>query len=555
MTIVPYLDNAYAGNVALIVDESTDNQFITSTGIESVVNNQFNDYLMFSQQSMYANSINRNVMLNYTVYTVDLLGYRKLYMQIGSEAIVEVFKKWKPLLDELLQQDMTNVITADTCSYSVLSGLNQSYMTAYLNRKILADKMFVRNRLVSSRLVNIAIPKSLTSKGIQFFSEVQGTTAYDGPKISKVSLVQRQETYNLTDFKYLDLPIGQRCIVKNHPDLRMSISMNSVNNHSLQILAVDYTVDDLYKLEQYLTFSVSDDFVDIQFVYNPNRVYSVTSNSTITDRLPMSTNTMQVLSTDMLEHAMLAKVLYDDKYILNADKTKTTYDLPAIYQPKTVQQVPVMNWRTDSYNYDDKTVLNQLQWTGYSYLYEPVQTNDMSYDTKLFSKVEIAYSYGNLHTFLLETPITARPTETYLKLHTNGLLDNLDTALGRVQLPIVSNRVVTFRNITYAFDSDDFDGKHFALVVKHVAGQEKPTPAIIFSSNYVVIVLSIDLTSVLQFANKTSVSELTIRDFYVAKITLLLPSQLLQHITQLRGLYTVSVDSSMSNVQLELPIS
>jgi hypothetical protein len=578
MKIVPYAGNMYSGNIALVVDkDSNDNYMLVGHRMEPIGGRQIDEYIYMAQAYMYADAEKTIDNNEYDIFTVDLFGYKDLFFEVDGK-LYDAFANWHPLLTALLENAMDDCIIGETCRYNVLSAVNGCFMDVYLMRKLSHNVLFQQNHLMSARLVNLAFPKSYNVK--KFYTRTGSLTRYDSnaQHLSKLQVAFNAATYTMTDFKYIQLPVGQRCTLRNRDDLKVSIICKDKYGMYNRTLCVDADVNELYKYDAYFSVSLVEDRVVLDFMFNPNREYLITSNTTMSERAVLPANTLQIISTDMLSHAQAANMTYYEQYILqNTDDNAKTVTLPAVFKTIVVDELPISSWHTANYDYDVYKVASTGQWTGFNYLFTPVQTNDTKYDKSMFANASIAYPYGNLHTFIIECDKVRNQSKAYYNLHSYGHIDdsNLDEMFSKVSLPIVNKGNVTFRNISYrlyhnGIVSNDFDGKRFAVVLHPMTAEEckeydiNPyetsvriaNAKLVWSANYVVIVCDVNLKAWLSTRGKTSYENLTIQDFYDAQIGDLLPANLARVITQfMQTSYSVQANANMQEVALEPPFA
>lgn len=570
MNVIPYANNAYSGNIAIVIDkDSTDNKLLIGNKQIQVADDAFNEYVYAAQTSMY-DRIDIDAPA-YDIFTVDLFGYKDLYIQVNGK-LHAVFANWHRLLSKLLEQPMDDSITNDTCKYNVLSLTNGAFMHVYLLKSVRHDVMFRQNHLMSARLLNIAIPKSYNVR--TFYTKTSTLTKYDKESAhsSLLHVQHEQQTYNMSDFKPVYVPSGQSASFRLSDDLQVSIACEDVNHMYRRVLCVQASLEDLYKYEAYFDVVVNDKMVTLLFMYNPNRIYTVVANTTVTMQPVITTSMVSIIGTDMLRHAESAGLIVNGHYM---HATTTLVTLPAVHKSILVDALPIKEIRTAPYDYGIYKAPSENQWTGYDYMYTPVQTNDTKYNKANFANIVPLYPYGNLHTFLLDSSLVNSKAPAYYKLHTaTNLSDNdLDKALAKCDLPTIHNGSVTFRNISYLLlqndkRTNDFDGKKFAVVVHPMTDAEYTKYDIdirelnvhiidvklIWSANYVCIVCYATMNWWLSTLGKTSYTDVDIKDFYDSQILDLLPTNLAQSIMKLKhGNYSAYVNASMQDIPLTPP--
>lgn len=570
MNVIPYANNAYSGNIAIVIDkDSTDNLLLIGDKQIQVTDDAFNEYVYAAQTSMY-DRIDINAPA-YDIFTVDLFGYKDLYMQVQGK-LHAVFANWRQLLSKLLEQPMDDSITNDICKYNVLSLTNGVFMHVYLLKSVRHDVMFRQNHLMSARLLNIAIPKSYNVR--MFYTKANTLTKYDkaSSHLSLLHVQHEQHTYNMSDFKPVYVPSGQSATFRLSDDLRVSIVCEDVNHMYSRTICVQATLEDLYKYEAYFDIIVQGNTVTLRFMYNPNRTYKVVANTAVTMQPVITTSMISIIGNDMLRHAESAGLTVNGQYMHATTKLVT---LPAVHKSILVDALPIMEIRNAPYDYGIYKTSADNQWTGYDYMYTPVQTNDTRYNRANFANITPLYPYGNLHTFLLDSSLANSKVPAYYKLHTaTALSDNdLDKSLSKCNLPTVHNGQVAFRNILYMLlqngkRTSDFDGKKFAVVLhpmtddeyaKHDIDLHEPKVCIIdvkliWSANYVCIVCHATMRQWLSALGKTNYTDVAIKDFYDSQILDLLPTNLAQSIMKLKhGNYSAYVSASMQDIPLTPP--
>ena len=562
MDIMPYISNAYSGNTALIVGLDSTNKVIAGNAIYDV-NDDINDVLAV-MQSAELSAYDGIDTSKYNVYTVDLQGYRHLYVSIDN-VLHSVFDSWYNVLDEWLKNDMSMTMHNNECVVNVLSIGQSRFIETAINKHLRTASSFKRNSISAARLINIAIPKRYAMQG--FYAECQVLTKNDGAHQQMQVVQYERRTYNMSDYGWLQYSKGQSVFVRKQADTAISVVMHSSDGDASKVLCVDMPIAQIQQLEAYCTMLDAGTYWQIQFAYNPNRNYVVTSNSNMYATPAIEAGTVIVNSKDMLNHAKALNAIIFDKYMRYNELQPESVVLPEAYLQKRCYPIRVRTWHNTDYDYGDYITKSMLSLTGANYRYTPVQVNDKSYDAKWFSKPSMAMTYGNLHTFMLEPSKVLPKLNSQLHILSplqsiDGSTVDFDYAFSSVNLPVVYNGLVTFRNITYGFQHNGvltkyFDGKRFCLVLRHTPGTLRPFAELKWSSNYCCIVVSIDLSNVLQVANKEhiGVDSLTIDDFYIANAVMLNPGALAYFASGVQGTYTVYANASMERLCLQLPLN
>lgn len=555
MRIVRYLPQRFICNVALVVDLEDTKQIIYGDSAMQVYNDEVTFYKVAQQRAVNTRTFESNdfsnaLLAKYDIYTVDIYGYKELYMLVNNVAY-KVFDKWQSIIADLRSKHLWSVY-GEQCKYNAQSIATQQDLELKLPSSTNTAKYFYQNIVNANRLVNIAIPKSLCVKHTDFYTATGETTQYDGTHRQLLCKVFSETTYTLADFMYLAYAKGQVARLKKQRKLTVDISMQQKDGYNRQILCINREPSNMHDLEMYLTVTEDSEFYYINFAYNLNRTYVVSASTDITMYQPLSSKTAQIVSEDMLKHAAMSNKAYDGKYILT-DKQSNTITLPAVYSQILGDNLPVQSWSDEAY------------WLAASYQYnlrsawQPQQLN-------LFASQEPMFYYGNLHTFMLETDNANPPIDNDYNFHTYGLLnDGIDIAMSKVNLPVIEYGRVTFRNMTFDFRNKltheldrMYDGKKFAVVLRHdsnYAQQEFAKASVVTSANYLVIVLTTNLTSLLEHSGATNVSQLSIQDFYSANMYNLLVSHIYNYVARMNlSNIDISLDTTFANILMDLPI-
>jgi hypothetical protein len=164
-------------------------------------------------------------------------------------------------------------------------------------------------------------------------------------------------------------------------------------------------------------------------------------------------------------------------------------------------------WTTGDFKYVDSvsrtnvTDANRSTWLLGSYMHKPLQVGTAIYDISLVWQAQPRLEYNNMHYFLLNSYAKiAKQVNIYSKYsHTNVPIEQgIDNALYGLDLPIVQNSQVFFKNLMYKFSSDFYDGKAFAVVLRHGT----PNIELLQSSINVALVITIDYST---YFSRTSI--------------------------------------------------
>ena len=580
MNVIRYDNTNYFTNrVALLIDFSNAHQILAGNSIFAGIDD-FDNY-MSAMKSMFFNLTDIDTEA-YQVFTVDLLGYRELYVSIDDK-LFPVFRDWQKLLNRLLQNDMASTYENATSKLAVLSHATGQSMKLDIVESMSINKAMQNADVSANRLINIAFPANWHIQG--FFTEVVNPTELDTNVVWKTVQLFGATEYGRDCFDYAGICKGQVVKFAKSPTARtpkVTITVTDVYNQTTEIICQDVSINELQVFAEHVELVETEDSYELRFVYAPTRIYNVVSNSSSHKFATITPTCVHVKNDRMRKHAIAANLLLNDRYIasLPDNSTPAAFPLPAVYQQKSVHTLPIRSYNLKhlQYRYKDvtqyaaayvtKVVKPLKQWFAGTYLFQPVYVgSDVAEYQKKFAVDYVDIELGNLHTFLIDTPLTdtaARANSEYLQLHTNALIaDDYNEALSHIELPTIYNNEVQFRNITYKFTPNfdglqNLNGKKFALVLHHETSLVTQTlfarPKLLQNSNYVILQLTCNLTKVLTSAQVSSVADLTIADFYIADMTELLPQAIKVYVESIFEDYTIAVDYSASKLTMDLPL-
>lgn len=446
MRVIKFQPQHYTANVALLinVDKQHDSRpmLLTPSGEVSAHTDQWQTYLS-------AVNFSRNDILQeyagkwYDIFTVDMLGYKDLYVQVIRGGLIaktiRVFEDWSEIVSKVqsLDMSMTSDMQTDAITVSALSGSN--VVQAKLSRRTNARMYFANAHLALTRLLNIAFDRNANYDSLRFMF-----VSNNGNNVNV--LIQPETVYDTTDYSIVTKPIGQQFTLSKAVD---NFELSCTMFGETSVLCRSFA-----ELERYREFvdilEVGDNYV-LQFAYDSNRDYRIVADVAVVSEEAIPINSLVVHSQDMLRHAMLlGNILKRNKYIVSLEK-HLQYTLVSVYNTIKLMQLPMYRWPLLS---------NNLAYERFVY-YEDLYFNDFDRLSDFyFAKIAVQSGVTEPKP---DYAIYSMPDDA----HGNNALLHSDTDFAEnfkdYDLPIIQGNKVFYYNLQIQFDTIAYSGKPFAM--------------------------------------------------------------------------------------------
>lgn len=392
MRLINYSAGYFSGSVFLLLGEQEPTLYLN--GSKSVIKDkQYKAYLDALQATILYDT-DLTGLSNYNLYTIDLQNFADIFMKIDDK-FVNILAKFSSLIQSLVDLGLDNYANYDngvqSTTYGVISKRASMAYQVTIPNGFSAKAFFNDNGLVSTRLINIAVPKAY---GSVFYRQCNEPLQPTSKMRNALTIAMPSVVYNTSDFQYTTKSIGAKYKIVKIPALRISVTTSVFGQSKLLLHNIDYS--NIHVLEQYAYITEDDSYIYIEFFVESNRTYTVHTNSDVNTIPTIPAGSIKITSSDMLEHARLLGLLAYENYMLSADQSGLV-SMPTVTDNAFIENISISYWQTNDLSYiDSKSMLkytdaNRGNWCYLTYLNNKLQSDSLlwSIDKQLSTSMRL----------------------------------------------------------------------------------------------------------------------------------------------------------------------
>lgn len=485
MNIIRYQDNRGTAQLFVVATlDKNQRKLLSGLGMLDILQDtrQWNTYADIAKAAMLSKPNLDEYRDDYDFFTIDLLNYSDIYVSKNS-LLRKLLVGWDDLIATMTSRSMRNYLKGDDAYYETHSLDTEEIIEIFMHKSVSLNQQLAKHYMASTRFLNVMIPKN--SYDSFYYEAVNNNPDVKDEYID--SVVIQEQTYDLTDFQFIDKPVGEIHKVRKSKSgffcqvVIEELPSESTDKFERVILDCD-NYNDMQKLHGYADITEDDTFLYLRFLYNQNRKYEVFSKSKTVLVEHLTENTVRILSDDLLKHAKALGIVKYGRYI-NLQEYQRTLTLESIREKLFVNRMKLCSWISDDYVYEDTISgyrhvdKNNGQWVGNEYMFQSMQVSQEFFDTDNFRSRNLQYIFNNLHWFMLN--VNADVVKT-LGNYRQGYCTNsnvlivedgkitgyeLKHSLAGINLPVIRNQECWFKNHKFTFRNSDFEGMRFAVIV------------------------------------------------------------------------------------------